>query len=75
MAEAFDTGVHTRVLWHPFERKLKRMTTVKKRTVVYLDEPERLALDRISARVGAPVGELIRRAVAAWLKKEKGVRK
>jgi Ribbon-helix-helix protein, copG family len=45
------------------------MTTIKQRTVVYLEPAEREALDKISAKTGAPVGELIRRAVAEWLKK------
>ena len=49
--------------------------TIKKRTVVYLDEPDRDALERISVKSGAPVGELIRRAVADWLKKQKGGRR
>ena len=45
------------------------MTTIKQRTVVYLEAAERNALERISAKTGAPVGELIRRAVAEWLRK------
>jgi hypothetical protein len=51
------------------------MTTTKLRTVVYLDQAEREALDKISKQTGAPVGELVRRAIADWLKKEKGGRK
>jgi hypothetical protein len=45
------------------------MTTIKQRTVVYLDAAEREALEKISAKTGAPVGELIRRAINEWLKK------
>jgi predicted DNA-binding ribbon-helix-helix protein len=45
------------------------MTTSKKRTVVYLDSREWKALKDISAKTGAPVGELIRRAIEKWLKK------
>lgn len=43
--------------------------TQKTRTVVYLDPVEREALEKLSAKTGAPVGELVRRAVAEWLKK------
>ena len=51
------------------------MTTVKRRTVVYLDRTEREALEKMSIKTGAPVGELIRRAVAEWLRKAgKGAR-
>jgi hypothetical protein len=45
------------------------MTTNKKRTVVYLDSREWQALKNISDKTGAPVGELIRRAIGKWLKK------
>jgi hypothetical protein len=48
------------------------MTTVKRRTVVYLDQSERDALGAISKRTGAPLAELIRRAISEWLKKQKG---
>jgi len=43
--------------------------TRKTRTVVYFDSVEREALEKLSAKTGAPVGELVRRAVAEWLKK------
>ncbi len=48
------------------------MTTTKHKTVVYLDSPEREALESISKKTGAPMGELIRRAISEWLKKQKG---
>jgi hypothetical protein len=51
------------------------MTTTKRRTVVYLGQSEHDALEKISAKTGAPIGELIRRAIAEWLKKaRKGAR-
>jgi metal-responsive CopG/Arc/MetJ family transcriptional regulator len=43
----------------------------KVRTIVHLDAAERKALEGISKRDGAPLSELIRRAIAAYLKKEK----
>jgi hypothetical protein len=46
--------------------------TQKTRTVVYFDPAEREALERISANTGASIGELVRRAVAEWLKKKTG---
>ena len=44
-------------------------TTQKIRTVVYLDTAERKALDKLSEKTGAPVGELVRRAVSDYLTK------
>jgi hypothetical protein len=41
---------------------------LKIRTVVYLDKPERDALLKLSKKTGAPVAELVRRAIAAYLK-------
>jgi Ribbon-helix-helix domain len=50
-----------------------RMTNKEKiRTVAYLDRSQREALDRLSEKTGAPIGELVRRAVADYLKKTKG---
>jgi hypothetical protein len=43
----------------------------KIRTVVHLDKPQRDALEKISQKTGAPVAELIRRAVAAFLLRAK----
>jgi uncharacterized protein (DUF111 family) len=43
----------------------------KVRTVVYLGKAEREALKKISEKTGAPVAELVRRAVQAWLKGER----
>jgi hypothetical protein len=40
----------------------------KIRTVVYLDKRERDALLKISKKTGAPVAELVRRAITAYLK-------
>ncbi len=48
-----------------------RMTTIKLRTVVYLDAGERKALDRLSEETGAPVAALVRKAITEWLKKNK----
>lgn len=44
---------------------------IRKRTVVYLDPAERAALERLSKKTGAPIAELVRRAVAEWLKGRK----
>jgi len=43
----------------------------KERTVVYFDPKEREALRKLSEKTGAPVAELVRRAVAEYLKKQK----
>jgi hypothetical protein len=43
----------------------------KVRTVFYLNEAERKALESLSEKDGAPLSELIRRAIAAYLKKRK----
>jgi hypothetical protein len=43
----------------------------KVRTVFHLDEADREALERISKKSGAPLAELIRRAVSDFLKKQK----
>jgi hypothetical protein len=43
----------------------------KGRTVVYFDPAEREALHKLSEKTGAPVAELVRRAVREWLKKQK----
>lgn len=41
------------------------------RTVVYFEKAQREALEKLSEKTGAPLGELIRRAVAAYLKAQK----
>jgi hypothetical protein len=46
--------------------------TVKDRVVVYLDEKERAALQRLHEKTGAPMAELLRRALRLYLKKEGG---
>jgi len=43
---------------------------IRERTVVYLDPAERAALERLSKKTGAPIAELVRRAVAEWLKRK-----
>ncbi|HKV28308.1 MAG TPA: ribbon-helix-helix domain-containing protein [Candidatus Acidoferrales bacterium] len=40
----------------------------KIRTVFYIDEADRKALERLSAKTGAPLAELLRRAVTLYLK-------
>jgi Ribbon-helix-helix domain len=44
---------------------------IKERTIVYFDPAERTALQKLSEQTGAPVAELVRRAVREWLKKQK----
>ena len=44
--------------------------TQKYRTVVYFDPAEIEGLKKLSAKNGAPVAELVRRAVAEYLKKQ-----
>jgi hypothetical protein len=41
----------------------------KTRMIFYIDPAQRKALDKISAKTGAPVAELIRRAIADWLER------
>lgn len=43
----------------------------KIRTLVQFDEADKKALERLSKKTGAPVAELVRRAVAAYLKQQK----
>lgn len=43
----------------------------KVRTVFQLDEADRKTLEKLSQKTGAPVAELLRRAVAAYLKDKK----
>jgi hypothetical protein len=45
---------------------------IKVRTVVYLEPEVSEALKKLSSKNGAPVGELVRRAVVDYLKKAKG---
>jgi hypothetical protein len=42
----------------------------KRRTVVYFNESEWEALKKMSEKTGAPVAELVRRAVAEWIAKK-----
>ncbi len=43
----------------------------KIRMNVFLDSAQKAALEKLSAKTGAPVAELIRRAVNAYLKAER----
>jgi hypothetical protein len=43
----------------------------KIRTVVYLEKKEADALKKLSEKTGAPLTELVRRALAEWLKHNK----
>jgi predicted DNA-binding protein len=43
----------------------------KVRTVFYMNDADKKALERLSQKTGAPVAELLRRAVAAYLKQQK----
>jgi len=47
------------------------VATQKIRTVFYASPSDREALEKISEKTGAPVAELIRRAVAEWLEKQR----
>jgi hypothetical protein len=42
----------------------------KVRTVIYFEPQIREALEKISAKTGAPVGELVRRAVDEYLARQ-----
>ncbi len=42
---------------------------MKKRTTIFLSPEQIQKLGKISTKTGAPVAELIRRAIDAWLKK------
>jgi predicted DNA-binding protein len=44
---------------------------MKKRTTIWLPEELIMKLKRLSAKTGAPMAELFRRAVEAFLKKAK----
>ena len=50
---------------------LGRMNT-KTRTDIYLTEEQRSNLAALSQQTGAPVAELVRRAIDAYVEKEKG---
>jgi hypothetical protein len=45
-------------------------TMKKVRTVIYLEEPERRSLEALSKKTGAPLTELVRRAVVDYLKRQ-----
>jgi len=46
--------------------------TKRVRVVVYLDEQENAALVRLHEKTGAPMAELLRRALKLYLKREAG---
>jgi len=48
---------------------------IKERTVVYFEPAQREALERLSKKTGAPIAELVRRAVSEWLKGRKQQKK
>lgn len=48
--------------------------TMKTRMNVYLDSEQKEQLEKISQKTGAPVAELIRRAIAAYIVRQKGVK-
>jgi ribbon-helix-helix protein len=54
---------------HRFPRFLRFLKKI--RTVFYLDKAERKTFDRLSKKTGAPLAELLRRAVALYLKAQK----
>ena len=47
------------------------MVTKKIRTVFYLDKAERKTFDKLSKKTGAPLAELLRRAVSMYLRAQK----
>jgi hypothetical protein len=49
----------------------KKVVRLKTRMNVWILPEQKEALDRISARHGAPISELVRRAVADYIRKEK----
>jgi predicted transcriptional regulator len=46
------------------------MTPRRIKTIVHLDPEDRKALERLSEKSGAPLSELIRRAIKAYVKQE-----
>jgi len=51
--------------WHTYD-----IATVKKRTTVWLPEELVVRLKKLSLKTGAPMAELFRRAVEAYLKRK-----
>ncbi len=43
----------------------------KIKTIAHLDPEQRTALEKLSEKTGAPIAELIRRAIAEYLQKRK----
>jgi predicted DNA-binding protein len=48
------------------------MAIMKHRTTIFLEPEQKKKLEAISAKTGAPVAELIRRAIDAYLKAQRG---
>jgi predicted DNA-binding protein len=46
------------------------MTTTRRRTNIYLSEGQLKKLKQLSDQTGAPVAEIVRRAIDAYLKEE-----
>ena len=46
------------------------MTPRRIKTIVHLDPEDRKALEKLSEKSGAPLSELIRRAIKAYVKQE-----
>jgi predicted transcriptional regulator len=48
----------------------KRATPKRSALIVYLDPEDRRGLDGLAAKTGAPLTELVRRAIKAYVKQE-----
>ena len=48
----------------------KRATPKRSALIVHLDPEDRKALEKLSEKSGAPLSELIRRAIKAYVKQE-----
>jgi predicted DNA-binding protein len=46
------------------------MTPLRIKTIVHMDSEDRDRLNKLSKRTGAPLSELIRRAIAEYLKRQ-----
>lgn len=60
----------TEIRWRaPVRCQLVYTGTMKTRMNVYLDSHQKEQLEKLSQKTGAPVAELIRRAIDSYLKK------
>jgi predicted transcriptional regulator len=48
----------------------RRVTPKRKPLIVYLDPEDRKGLDGLATKTGAPLTELVRRAIKAYVKQE-----